>query len=96
MDHRKRIQCAVFSVFPYQFLKDVVFIQPDTGVYPRQWHHTERPQVDASTLRLKDMWSTAIANQEALVSHQRLCFGSNSFVYSDGLSLSLSVATRDN
>ena len=96
MDHRKRIQCAVFSVFPYQFLKDVVFIQPDTGVYPRQWHHTERPQVDAVTLRLHDMWSTAIANLQALVSHQRLCFGSNSFVYSDGLSLSLSVATRDN
>ena len=65
LDERNRIKSSVFSAFPYHRLEAVVFIVPDTGVYPRKWHHTERPELDADTLRLKDMWNAAIANRKA-------------------------------
>ena len=65
LDERNRIKSSVFSAFPYHRLEAVVFIVPDTGVYPRKWHHSERPELDADTLRLKDMWNATIANRKA-------------------------------
>jgi len=62
LDDRMRIKASVANNFPHHALMDVVFLQPDTGIYPRRWPQTERPALHADTLRLKNMWSTAIEN----------------------------------
>ena len=63
LDERDRLKTSVFADHPNAQLNEVVFIQPDTGMYPRRWHHTERPNLAPLTLRLRSMWIAALKSR---------------------------------
>lgn len=80
LDERNRCKCSVFSRFPYHKLREVIFLEPDTSIYPSKGQHTERPQVGEFTLKQRTMWIIALSRGAHLLEEEcRRCHSSQSF-----------------